>query len=74
MNNEVTENPSSSGEAREEGVVRSPNQKSEKSSYEWSASEMAEAQPYPMPIVPEKENLEEEEESSEEGGEDSSQK
>ena len=74
MNHEFAGNPSSSGEEKKEKVVRSPNQKSEKSSKEWSVSEMAEAKPYPMPEVPEEKNSEEERESSDEVEEDSSQK
>jgi hypothetical protein len=58
-NNEVIGNPSSSGEGKETGVVRSPDHKSDEAAKEWSASEMEEAEPYPMPVVPEHESSEE---------------
>lgn len=63
-NNEVSGNPSSPGEGAEAGVVRSPAQKNEKAAKEWSASEMAEAEPYPMPVVPEHESSEKVEKDS----------
>jgi hypothetical protein len=63
-NNEITGNQSLPGEGIEEGVVRSPAQKNEKTAREWAASEMAEAEPYPMPVVPEHESSEEVEKNS----------